>query len=136
MQMTVGETVDRYTIEFRKWIYGHGDKELLFAIDQYMRKRFGNDACELLFRGVEMAMFNSAIAELEWQIRAGKITDLAEIGRRAQVIRDLNAERVEARNKLCLAFGERPSVIHYGKGDLKAEELTLDVQMPGNRCIR
>jgi hypothetical protein len=136
MQMTVGEIVDRYTIELRKWIYGHGDRELLYAIDQYMRKRFGNDAWELTSHAVEMAMFNSAIAELEWQIRAGKLTDLAEIGRRAQIIRDLNGERVEARNKLCLAFGERPSVIHYGKGDLKAEELTHDVQVPTNRCIR
>jgi hypothetical protein len=64
MQMTVGEIVDRYTIELRKWIYGHGDRELLYAIDQYMRKRFGNDAWELTSHAVEMAMFNSAIAEL------------------------------------------------------------------------
>lgn len=130
MQMTVGEIVDRYTIERRKWIYGHGDENLLYAIDQYMRKRFGNDACEFLFHGVDMALFNSAIAELEWQIRAGKKLSLEEIGRRAVVIRELNSHRTEARDRMCLAFGERPTVIHYGKGNLKAEELTLDVQEP------
>jgi hypothetical protein len=134
VQMTIGEILDRYTIELRKWIYGHGDGALLHEMQQYLRKRFGNSACELLFSGVKLAMFNSAIAELEWQIRAGKIADLAEIGRRAQVIRQLNTERVEAKNNLCVTFGERPSVIHYGKGNLKAEELTLDVQEP--RCIK
>lgn len=133
MQMTIGELIDRYTIERRKLIYGHGDKELIFAIEQYLRKRFGNSTIELLFHGVDLALFNSAIAELEWQVRAGKIDDLAEIGRRAVAIRELNTGRVNSKNDLSVAFGERPSVLHYGKGDLKAEDLTLDVQEP--RCI-
>ena len=103
-------------------------------MEQYLRKRFGNPACELLFHGVQLAMFNSAIAELEWQIRAGKIGSLEEIGRRAVAIRELNTQRVDVKNDLSVVMGERPSVIHYGKGTLKAEELTLDVQEP--RCTR
>src|SRR5579883_541917 len=136
MEMNIGEVLDRYTIEARKVLYGHGDEEILRQIEQELRNRFGNIPAELFLAGARLGIANSAIAELEWQIRARQDLSLEEIGRRAKAIRVLNGKRVDAKNWAGLVFDGKPAVIaHYGKGDdLPAAKLTFDMQEP--RCAR
>lgn len=131
LRMTIGEMMDRYTIEARKEIYGAaGASEINKAIDKELRKHITPEAAVLIQSAIALAVLNCSIAEIEWQVREGKDLPLEEIGRRALAIRELNSKRVKVKNDLSRCFGDPESPVYYGKGALKAANLTLEIQDP------
>lgn len=106
-----GELVDRFAIELRKNMYGaqNGEKIKLLADAMQEHKWSAMDVVS----AISNAISNADIANLEWAVRSGLITDLAEIGLRAQRIRDINAQRNHAKD----VINESASTTTYGYGE-------------------
>ena len=54
----------------------------------------------------EMKAINGRIWDLEAAIRQGQKLSMAEVGRRALAIRDINKERIALKNKIAAQLGE------------------------------
>jgi hypothetical protein len=138
----MSELLDRYTIETRKDFYGHGNPQLISEVyheiwGQVANICGGNEAMTnrvmmVLLAGMKLGIHNADIANLEWQLRAGQNLSLEEQGRRALMIRKINDNgRVLTKHDLSGMLEQNVETRHYGYGDeLKAEDLTLDVQEP------
>lgn len=70
----------------------------------------------------ELFRINGAIWDLEADIRQGKEgkLGLAEVGRRALTIRDLNAERIRVKNVIATSLGDFEEVKGQHASELKA----------------
>ena len=97
MKMPASEIADRFTILLLK--VGHGvrcDGELIAYARAWDETALGVDLL------VDLFAQNAAIWQLEAQVRQGKEDELGleEVGRRALAIRDLNAKRIAAKNRI------------------------------------
>jgi len=143
LQISMAELLDRYTIETRKAFYGHGNETLLADVRYEIMGRIGMlltgspeevvlKFSEILLAAAALGIHNSDVANLEWQLRQRNDFSLEEHGRRARMIRKINDEgRVAVKQKLSHFLNENVETRHYGYGeDIKAHDLTLDVQEP------
>jgi hypothetical protein len=102
MKMPASEIADRFTILLLK--VGHG-APATEEVTAYARA-CDEDGLRTLPGGMELLtelfMHNAAIWQLETQVRQGKEGELGleEVGRRALAIRDLNAKRIAAKNRI------------------------------------
>lgn len=142
MRYSMGELLDRWTIEKRKEFYGFGNEELLENLKHEIMGRVGQlvpdfeSARKLagaLLLGSVLGIHNGDISNLEWQTRMGHQLPDAEVGRRARVIRFINDRgRVAVRQEIDKLMGDSVETRHYGyTSDLQAQDMTLDVQEPG-----
>ena len=112
------ELVDRYVIakvKFRR-LSGANADELTFYTEQISKLDLGLMDTDLL----ELEKIHDAIWELEDDFKKCRIdsVDLAEIGRRALVIRDLNNHRIKFKNQLADKVGcDIREIKQYGKSD-------------------
>lgn len=148
MRLTLAELLDRYTIEHRKAFYGYRNEQLLMELSQEIWGQIANiiqpatsvnetatKLCRIIDSAALLGIYNSDIANLEWQARAGQQLSLEEHGRRSQIIRYINDKgRTAVKQNLSITLKQNVETRHYGYGnDLKASDLTLDVQEPGER---
>ena len=126
---SLGELLDRYAIEVRKFRYGADNGNTLTRAQKALRVWMGKELFPLVDAAVNLGLANADIANLEWQIREGRQLPLEEIGRRALLIRRINDWRVLAKNRAtAVVEGERETRL-YGYGpDFPAEKATLAVQ--------
>ena len=107
MMVSVGEMIDRLTILLLKQAHGAlvEDELRVYAEGLCEDDLWGKAWVQKEF--LELFFVNAAIWQLEWQVRQGREGELSleEIGRRALAIRDLNAQRVAAKNRLASATG-------------------------------
>lgn len=144
LQISLGELLDRFTIEKRKEFYGQGNPKLINDVRYEICGRLATlTGCN---EGTVMALWsvvssaallgihNADIANLEWQVRAGQQLSDAEQGKRARVIRHINdLGRVRVKQEISAQLSELTETRQYGYGEeLKAEEMKLDVQEPVN----
>lgn len=104
--MTPGEFFDRYTIVLRKAIHIKDSKyqaELIHMEEIMPEVLPGN----VWLHVIRLMMINSDIWSLESDMRKGKEGKLGyeEVGRRALLIRDINATRVKTVNAINELFG-------------------------------
>lgn len=104
MKMQIGEIADRYSILLLK--LERTDLDITQELMQYRDaiRTYGN-----INKWVEeLKTINGRIWDLESDIRKGKEGELglAEVGRRALRIRDINNERVACKNKITAFYGE------------------------------
>ena len=141
MRLTLAELLDRFTIEMRKSFYGHGNEQLLMEVEQEMWMQVSNICnddkktramMDVIRAAAKLGVHNADIANLEWQLRQGQKLSYEEQGRRALAIRKINdGGRVAAKADLSAALEQNVETRHYGYADdMKAEDLTLDVQEP------
>jgi len=107
MKMPASELADRLTIVLLK--VGHG-MPMADELDAYARAcdeegLIGFPGFMALF--AELFMYNAGIWQLEWQVRQGKEGELSmeEVGRRALEIRNWNAKRIDAKNRIAALTG-------------------------------
>lgn len=97
MEYSIGDLWDRWTIEYRKNLYGADNLHRVIKIqDAIIAKGFDDD----YFQVAKLAMANDSIAVLEWQIRADHKLSDEEVGLRAREVRKINERRVLAKNAL------------------------------------
>jgi len=109
MEMSLNEVIDRYSILLLK-------KERLPENNALLKEcvRFEKDILRhedqkyIQEKIVLLKEVNGKIWDLESDIRKGKEGELGleEVGRRALVIRDLNAERIRLKNRIAEEVGE------------------------------
>lgn len=117
-EFPVIELVDRYVIARVKHrrLHGANSAELEFYTQQMAKLNFSVHDQDL----AELERVHDAIWELEDDFKKCRIdgTDLAEIGRRALAIRDLNNHRIQFKNQLAQRAGSNITEIkQYGKSD-------------------
>jgi hypothetical protein len=99
MTMPPGEAVDRLSILVLKLAHGLAVSDELAAYRADFMESHSPDVLAAFF---DLLDVNAAIWQLEWQLRQGRDAEvgLEELGRRALAIRDLNATRVAAKNRI------------------------------------
>jgi hypothetical protein len=109
MEMTLSEMIDRYSILLLKKdrLPEHAavqEECSRFAIELeiYQEQEYVREHLDLLVK------VNGQIWDLESDIRRGREGELGleEVGRRALLIRDLNAERIRLKNRVAERHGE------------------------------
>lgn len=128
MKMSLGEMIDRYSIEYRKNLFGCQNDAFLAEVYGALTDEFGLQG-EALCTGARIGVLNDAIAQLEWQIRAGKDLPLEEIGRRARAVRQLNDVRVQEKNALTITHEEK-RLYAGGPEGIDSSNTTMDFQEP------
>ena len=95
MKMTIGDMVDKWTILRMKVRLSEESKDEFNAYnEEFTRYKFPPDML------ADLVEANSKIWVLESEIRNGRELPLDEVGRRALMIRDLNKQRIEAKNRI------------------------------------
>lgn len=109
MEMPMGDVADRFTIVLQKFIHGRklGEVPEIQAelIALWSELGVGKTLAALL---VDLLAQNVRIWGLEADIRNGgeSFMSYAEIGARALAIRDINKERIAAKNAVAKHFGD------------------------------
>jgi hypothetical protein len=138
MIVSLGNLLDRYSIEQRKAFYGAGDEKLIEEIEAELTERISSsirrmaskDLMVIVRAAMLLGIRNADIANLEWQLRAKKPITAEEAGIRALKIREINDGRNEAKATVDKWFGQTPEAKHYGYGDLPGDKVTHEVQEP------
>jgi len=101
MEMPMAEVIDKYTILLLK--NERLEEDLIGQVDLY-RKEIPDSLNEYVDRLLDI---NSKCWDLEADIRKGKEEELglAEVGRRALKLRDLNKTRVSIKNEIVKCTG-------------------------------
>ena len=107
MEQTLGEMVDKFAIGIRKARVAGSNSELL-DLGNAIAKKIGLEKAEFLFELCQACDVNYAIWDLEKELKSDneELLYLAEIGRRALRIRDINKERIEVKNNINKLAGE------------------------------
>lgn len=105
-ELTPGEFFDRFTIIIRKAKFDPSNytEQINEFSDIISMKHFSGELLKLI---CQLQMINTDIWNLESDLRKGKEGELglAEVGRRALHIRNINAERIDCINKINKIFG-------------------------------
>lgn len=107
MQFPIHELLDRYSIFMLKKEQ-IGGEDMQKACDEHAKALFEHNKKHGELNPnwlLKLYNINSEIWKLEADIRSAKITDLAEIGRRALKIREANKKRITIKNSIIEATG-------------------------------
>ena len=111
IEMQLSDIVDRYTICLLKWSHAEDDdlksqieKEVEYYKTDLSRRTFYDELVPYI---KSLYSANKAVWELESDIRKAKENEmgLEEVGRRAILIREHNAERIRVKNEISEKFG-------------------------------